>query len=1657
MTAFASLTPGHSSDVERDPEDVVYRSERTLVVRRHSTDGSPSVIVKQAIGAEALRRLRHEQTILRRLGSVDGVVRPVPGQWGDDVLVLVDHAGVSLAETTAKETLSLDELLAIALKLARTLAEVHRKGIVHRDINPSNIILSGRGRRPLLIDFNIAAMLTDGSVVLGDGGNFAGTLAFMPPEQTGRTGRPVDQRSDLYAFGAVLYQMLTGRTLFETEDLLDILHHQLTTVPKAPKQLAPATPTLLSELVMRLLDKEPDRRYQSADGVAHDLERLIEAHARGDDDVCFALGERDFAPRLLPPSRLVGREQELNTLRAALAQAADGVARVVRVEGAAGVGKTALAEQLRTEVIERRGWFVSGEFAQRARDAASATVQALRELGRLLLSRPEAELQAQRERMTAMLGSYIDAGVTRMPEYQLLLGSHPTPAEADPLQAEKRMLRGAVAVIRSVASKERPLVMLLDNAQWAPDISTRFVDAVLEAREELPGFLLVLAHRPAAEAAPLQNGVARWARREDAMRSLLLPELTAPQVSELVGAMLRLGPSDAHRLGALLGEREQGNPQGTIELINALRQDGLLIPGAMGWHWEDQAIRRYVGENDGVDLLARRLAKLPTRCLSVMNTMIFLGGDVPLALLEAASGTTIGDVRTALTPALDDGLIVLNEVGDGAVLRWRANRVQECVQQQLGETSTRMMRLAVARRLAKVPAYWREAAHQYVETLDDLNDPVEQRQVAALLRNAAQSAQVANADACERLAAAAAQILRSIEAPEDAVLMRTVLMQRHLALYSLGRLETADAVYDDIVSRTRDPYELAEPAGVQIYSLCNRGRAAEALEMGLRVLAQLGVHKPDNLQAAIAEGLQQLAAWAADDGKQSEFQRPEVNDAHVLTLAKFMKRLLIPAFSQDKAAQTWLQLECHRLWVIHGPSAAVMAAIASGVPMMLAVALKDFRSAQAGVQHLIAIGEDRHYEHATATARLFATVSTMPWMQPTEDLLPMAYRARAGLLKAGDVLHTSYTYTPAIHALIDCGRTLDAAAREIEEAIEFDRRYGNPAYIPVTQAYRQFVRALSGGTRSPGSFNDDEFDEEAFVAQKYAFATAPAFFQAMRALSALIFNDERALHRHASVAHSIRALTPGFYISSVMWFAHGMSLAAQVRAVRAEGGDAAGELREGLDEVCGWMAERAVDAPANFAGLAHLLAAERAWAFGDEWDAAGSFERALVDIARRPRPWQHALINERAARFYFAQNLDHVAKPLLTQALHGYEDWGAVGKVRALLAEFQFLRNAVKGARRDGYSGRSTSVSSDAIDTMAILRASQALSSETSLTNLNACVEKVLGAMCGATSVLLVVQSPQARGWRLASSPDGTPISVDQAGERGLLALSAFRYAERTREPLLLEDATRDARFAADPALAGLGHCSLLLVPIMKQGALQAVLILENRMRHSAFTADRLDAVKLIAGQLAVSLDNALLYATLESKVAERTAALEEANRKLEQLSVTDALTGLANRRQFDQALQVEWYRAKRAGTSVGLAMIDIDQFKQYNDHYGHAGGDACLQLVADAMRLGLRTGGDLLARYGGEEFVLLLRDSDLEGARICAERVRAAVAAHLAPHAQSVHGIVTISVGVAACVPTSAVTVEQCLEQADAALYEAKRAGRNRVAVAEGIVSQGS
>jgi hypothetical protein len=427
-----------------------------------------TVIRKEPLGPDADRRQRHELAILQRLRGVEGIAQLVEAPRYPGSIVMTDLGGTTLAGLV--KPLAVDDLIGLAMTIARAVAWMHGRGVMHRDITPANVVISRDGA-PCLVDFALATSLAEIRPEFTHHTQIVGTLPYLAPEQSGRTGRPVDQRADLCALGATLYELATGGPPFGSGDPLRLTHDHLARVPVPPAEVNRAVPGPLSEIIMHLLEKEPDNRYQTADGVIYDLERLRDARA-GPAVPAPRVGAHDVPLRLLPPSRLVGRDDEVAALRAAFEDALAGRCRGVLVGGAPGVGKTALVDELRPVVTGRDGWFVAGKFDEYRRDLEfDAVHQASRALGRLLLAEPENELAKVRARILEAVGANAGLLSAAVPEFGALLAVPPD--AGDPLTAQVRTQRMGIALLGAIASSNRPVVLFVDDLQWAGGHATR--------------------------------------------------------------------------------------------------------------------------------------------------------------------------------------------------------------------------------------------------------------------------------------------------------------------------------------------------------------------------------------------------------------------------------------------------------------------------------------------------------------------------------------------------------------------------------------------------------------------------------------------------------------------------------------------------------------------------------------------------------------------------------------------------------------------------------------------------------------------------------------------------------------------------------------------------------------------------------------------------------------------------------------------------------------------------------------------------------------------------------------------------------------------------------------------------------------------------------
>jgi diguanylate cyclase (GGDEF)-like protein len=1033
-----------------------------------------------------------------------------------------------------------------------------------------------------------------------------------------------------------------------------------------------------------------------------------------------------------------------------------------------------------------------------------------------------------------------------------------------------------------------------------------------------------------------------------------------------------------------------------------------------------------------------------------------LGGEVRLSRLSVAADLPTAAMRSLLAPALLDGLLMLEEdwaraASPDDTVRFPHDRVQQAAMADLDAADWGRLQLTMARRLAAAGAE-AEAAEQYLGGLAEVVEENEQLVAAALFCTAARNARrVSNYATAESYLAAAANIWSTCGVAGDDPGLVDLYIERHNALYSLSRLTEADQAYAEIQKRCTDPVRLAMSACVQVSSLTQRNNHRAAVDLGLDLLRRLGLPQPD-LSAADDGALQALLDWADHLDLESDLARPQIEDPRVTAAERLFSRLLPSAFFLGELdLLAWIVLQCQRMWVQYGPSAGLAASL-SIVGQVTMAKLGDHAIGYRVGRHVLAVSEARGYEPDGSVLRHRHALHLLHWAEPLENAIPHAQLARDGLLRGGDLQMASNTCLTLLAARLECDRSLESYMAEIDAALAFLARTGSQHTAQFVVGLQKLVRALRGeADPAGGPAFDDARDLPALAGNPYA----TGIYHICRSIDAALTGDRLALVGHSARAMELRRFVPGYPVVAV----HLLRALGAVDELLTASPERALTLRAEIDECRDWLAARAAEQPHNFRHLLLLVDAERAETAGDFQAAITAFDEASREVAGRERAWHRVLIAERAARFYQAHGLQQAGRLAITDAYRTCTAWGATARAVSLRAEHSFLRSMDGRWASTGSisADRSQTVLAEQLDILAVMRAAEALNAETNLDRLYTVIGEQLTTLTGATEILLALRNKDTGGWflRTAAGDNDIALPVERAAERGLLPISAFRYVERTHEPLLVADATRDDRFSRDSFIARLDRCSLMAVPIRNSGDTRAIVILTNSLTNGAFTADRLGALTLVAGQLAVSLANALLYGSLEERVADRTRALAEqsralaeANSRLEVLSITDALTGVANRRRFAEVLASEWDRAQTSGRAIGIVMMDIDHFKGYNDRYGHPAGDECLRQVAAVLGGAVR-GTDLLCRYGGEEFAVILRDVDDDGAACIAERFRATVAAARQEHADNPAGIVTISCGAATGIPSASLTAEELIARADAALYRSKDHGRNQVTMA--------
>jgi diguanylate cyclase (GGDEF)-like protein len=1625
---------------------------------------SSSYIIKSAAEhGDRFARLKTEWHILERLNGVQGCPRLVHFDKSDNTLVLEDVGGVSLDQANLLGALTLDKFLSLAHQLARIIASIHQHGVIHNDINPSNIIIRHPDMQLQVIDFDLSTTFLEERPEFESINQFLGTPAYLAPELTGRMNRPVDCRADLYSLGATLYALATGAPPFEETTLLGFIHAHLTRSPVPPSQRADWLPPRVSDLIMTLLAKEPDDRYQNATSLAHDLQLFRQALKQGASFDQIVLKQRDLPLSLRPPRRLYGRDKELATLTAKFESIAKGGIEALFVAGYSGVGKTSLLHEMHRDVTLGNGLFVSGKFEQFQRDRPFlAPTQSLRQLCHLLLAAPDAAIALLRKQILAGINTP-SALFDLVPELQTLLGPQDPAPNLGPLETQIRLHGALVALFRHVASPARPVVLFLDDLQWADAPSLKFLSALLN-EPNVRGLLIVGAYRDneVDHAHPLMRVLRQPMASGQFPTTLKLSNLTQEDLSALLSDMLHMPAIALQQLTSALYAKTSGNPYYAVEYIRALHMEGILKPDPENgvWRWDDVSILMRQATVNVVDFLTSRLSDLPPATTEALVAAAYLGTECELSILAIALDEDTDTLTAHLTPALERGILftpsaLAFHLADMRVkLRFCHDRMQQAAARLYDDDQGGRLHFAMACRFTRAgtdPSNRFRAAEHYAAAMPLLVDRDERETARNCFLDAAVQARKSGAfAAAERFLNLGIKLL-----PQDAwrtdneasLAMHTEL---HMALYSQSRNDEADEAYAVLAAYAASPLQLVWPTCVQVMSLSNRTRYNEAVGLARALIGKLGMDMPsDDALPSLQHELDLFYQHAASGELDNLPCRPVRYDPSLDGIARLMNRMIPAAFFVQPLLACWLAVRSGRQWMENGYQDSLIYPMACIT--LATIALRgDYATGIHAAEVALTSGQSLESGVETARSQHVWGLFNNHWHHPLETDVAHAHEAFDGLMSGGELEFACYTFFTSLAAVFDTCTRIAEMRQEVETALGFARKVGNRHGEQAYVAYQQLVRALEGKTSRPGSFDDAEFREQEHLDATKANPMALCYFHISRALAACVFNEESALIHHAEVARDLLSYITGFYPTVLANVLHSLALCRQAGTVI---GVERAALLKRVDANQAWLVARAADAPMNFSHLHGLVESERLDILDRPWEAQLTYEQAMRLAQANQRPWHAALITERAGLFYIRRGLERSGQILLARAYDLYLQWGADGKARMMRGEYPFVGMAAGSSRGPSVGRRfSSAADHDLLDYEALLCASQALASETSQSRLVSRVVELVGQLTCATDVRFLLQDEDG-DWFLEGGMLGSEqlerMPVTEAEGLGLLPASAFRLGLKILKPMVSDDAVIDTRFAGDPYFSKLLLCSLLTLPMLVQGRLSAFLILENRLYRAAFTTARTETASVLCSQLAISIENIRLYQSLERKVAQRTREIEEANRKLEVLSVTDGLTGLANRRKFDEVYEESWRLSARLGVPFSVALLDVDHFKAYNDMYGHQAGDACLQRIAAALKTSVRRAGDLVARYGGEEFVVILPGLHKDNAVTTCEKIRATIENLRIPHKENNgFNVVTVSIGLVSSILGQNDDHTKLLQQADAALYQAKSLGRNQVAV---------
>ena len=1682
--------PGYKlqEEIFRSSTSTIYRGTRVL-------DNIP-IIVKllnnEYPSKNELSDFYREFEIAQKLRG-DGIIRVycIERSCNSLAIIMEDIGGQSLLHKAPSSVLSLSERIMLAVKATAALTQVHQQNVIHKDVNPSNFIWNENSGQLKIIDFGISSELSLETPQYTSTNILEGTIPYISPEQTGRMNRPIDYRTDLYSLGVMLYELFTGQLPFTSDNDMEIVYCHIARTPFSPFEINSEIPYALSAIVMKLLSKTAEDRYQSALGVKKDLEYCLYHMDTGAVEDHFLPGQYDVNERFQISHKLYGREADIGILLDRFERCTQGNSEFLLVSGYSGIGKSSIINEIRKPATGKNGIVISGKFDQlECNIPYFAIIQAFRGLIKQLLSESQKKLEYWKSKLTDALGYNGQIIIDIIPELERIIGAQQDVIALNPVEAQNRFQITFREFLKVFAKQEHPLVIFLDDLQWG-DLSTFDLLKYLLENNDLKYVLFIGAYRDneVHEGHPLLqllNELKSVKKSdEEPFHHLFIKPLGFEAINQMIADAFRCSPANTEALSNLVFSKTKGNPFFTNQVLNTLYYQKIFTfdSDKRKWKWDLEKAKQVDISDNVVDFLVKDIELLPAGTIEMLTLSACIGNQFGLSDVAVICEKTFSDLNHDIRIAIEKGFISPTDrnyrfinlqnilPSEDIHFSFSHDRIQQAAYSLIPDDKKKAIHLKIGRHLLESLDH-RCLSVNIFDIVNHLNasgdlvsgfkERCELSNLNILAGNKAQKS-TAFTTACNYF-----EIARTIlSEPEWACAPEkffNVTLQQATAALLAGNLIKSGELCNYLSSIAKNNIEKGSISNVKVLLLEFQARQLEAIEEIRLTLKLFGINLPENheeIQQKIQDGIIKMQMLLAKTPIDELVNLPEMKDPEKLMTMQLLFQLIPPALQTNPPLYILASLMMFDLSVHHGTTALSCKCFSDcGVIQgaMLGDYITGYKFGEAAFELI-----GKYNADALKPSVYFVFTYISYWrvhFRESINYYDMSYRTG---LRTGDIQHAAYALAHKVHLMVNTGNILADCMAETKSAMAFLRDSKTAVPFLLARIVHNAINKLTIENKQGEQVDFQKTDQEILdtINSIHNMVFLGRFFQ-YNTLCSVIHGDWQEAEKWNQMAENIIFVGLSDFPVPDHYLFQGLIITQKWNSIPEEKHEESLKVLSGiLSKLQKWME----NSPSNFSHKYYLLSARIAIVKKESIETITElFKNAIGSIENDDFLHMKALCNELQGVFWLERGNETIGKTFIRESHYQYNQWGASRKTAQLEQKFS---NYISSPCDSGKKTRvPQTTSSNSIDISSLLKSTHAISSEIKIEKLLTILIYTIVENAGAQRGCLLLQNDTDNQLYIEAIQESDKVAVMNSilyTECNDICKDIVQYVARTRECLLINDACNDINFQNNSYVVKNNTKSVLCMPVFLHNNFKGIVYLENNLSDNVFTAERLEILKMLSSQAAISIENARLYENMEENVRERTIQLKEANEKLKELSLHDPLTNLHNRRytyEYITEFTTKYIKNKvlilnnankrdlsLKNNILGVFLIDIDYFKEVNDTYGHQAGDIVLVTLSRILQTIIRS-DDFIVRWGGEEFLIILNNTKPEYLKMFAEKVITMVRQTQVVISNELTIIRTCSLGYTEIplideIP-DLLTLEQSINLSDYALYCAKERGRN-------------